>query len=135
MSTAQGLTEFASFISRNGGEEAKLWGNGSDFDNVIVGSLFDSFGLVKPWSYGRNRCYRTMKRMFGEGVNIAADGSKERVLYLNISTQEALSETARQRISDWFKVRTGANSVLLRFDAENAVKKRPSAQPVRHGRR
>ena len=73
--------------------------------------------------------------MFGEGVNIAADGSKERVLYLNISTQEALSETARQRISDWFKVRTGANSVLLRFDAENAVKKRPSAQPVRHGRR
>lgn len=75
------------------------------------------------------------KVMFGEGVNIAADGSKERVLYLNISTQEALSETARQRISDWFKVRTGANSVLLRFDAENAVKKRPSAQPLRHGRR
>ena len=47
VSTAQGLTEFASFISRNGGEEAKLWGNGSDFDNVIVGSLFDSFGLAK----------------------------------------------------------------------------------------
>ncbi len=74
VSTAQGLTEFASFISRNGGKEAKLWGNGSDFDNVIVGSLFDSFGLVKPWSYGRNRCYRTMKRMFGEDMKVSRYG-------------------------------------------------------------
>ena len=74
VSTAQGLTEFASFVSRNGGKEAKLWGNGSDFDNVIVGSLFDSFGLVKPWSYGRNRCYRTMKRMFGENVPLVRHG-------------------------------------------------------------
>lgn len=74
VSTAQGLTEFASFVSRNGGKEAKLWGNGSDFDNVIVGSLFDSFGLVKPWSYSRNRCYRTMKRMFGENVKVSRHG-------------------------------------------------------------
>ena len=63
VSTAQGLTEFASFVSRNGGKEAKLWGNGSD-----------SFGLVKPWSYSRNRCYRTMKRMFGEGVKVSRHG-------------------------------------------------------------
>ena len=74
VSTAQGLTEFAGFISRNGGKEAKLWGNGSGFDNVIVGSLFDSFGLVKPWSYGKNRCYRTMKRMFGENVPLVRQG-------------------------------------------------------------
>lgn len=74
VSTAQGLTEFASFVSRNGGKEAKLWGNGSDFDNVIVGSLFDSFGLAKPWSYSRNRCYRTMKRMFGEDVKVSRHG-------------------------------------------------------------
>ena len=74
VSTAQGLTEFASFVSRNGGKEAKLWGNGSDFDNVIVGSLFDSFGLVKPWSYSRNRCYRTMKRVFGGNVPLVRQG-------------------------------------------------------------
>ena len=74
VSTAQGLTEFASFIARNGGEEAKLWGNGSDFDNVIVGSLFDSFGLAKPWSYSKNRCYRTMKRLFGENLKLTHQG-------------------------------------------------------------
>ena len=74
VSTAQGLTEFASFIARNGGKEAQLWGNGSDFDNVIVGSLFDSFGLTKPWSYSKNRCYRTMKRLFGENVKLHPQG-------------------------------------------------------------
>lgn len=74
VSTAQGLTEFASFIARNGGKEAQLWGNGSDFDNVIVGSLFDSFGLTKPWSYSKNRCYRTMKRLFGENVKLRRQG-------------------------------------------------------------
>lgn len=74
VSTAQGLTEFASFVARNGGKEAQLWGNGADFDNVIVGSLFDSFGMVKPWSYSRNRCYRTMKRLFGENVKITRHG-------------------------------------------------------------
>ena len=74
VSTAQGLTEFASFITRNGGKEVQLWGNGADFDNVIVGSLFDSFGLAKPWSYGKNRCYRTMKRLFGENVKLSRQG-------------------------------------------------------------
>ena len=74
VSTAQGLTEFASFIARNGGKEAQLWGNGADFDNVIVGSLFDSFGLTKPWSYSKNRCYRTMKRLFGENVKLHRQG-------------------------------------------------------------
>jgi hypothetical protein len=26
------------------------------------------------WSYSRNRCYRTMKRMFGEGVKVSRHG-------------------------------------------------------------
>lgn len=74
VSTTQGLAEFASFVSRNGGKEAKLWGNGSDFDNVIVGSLYDSFNVVKPWSYAKNRCYRTMNRVFGENVPLVHQG-------------------------------------------------------------
>jgi len=70
VSTAQGLSEFSAFIARNGGRDMKLWGNGADFDNLIIGSLYESFSMDKPWSYGRNRCYRTLKRLFGEGVKI-----------------------------------------------------------------
>ena len=75
VSTAQGLAEFASFVARNGGKEAQLWGNGADFDNVIVGSLYGAFGLVKPWSYSRNRCFRTIKRLFGENLKIERQGT------------------------------------------------------------
>ena len=74
LSTEDGLGEFSYFVARNGGKKVELWGNGADFDNVIIGSLFDTFGLVKPWLYGKNRCYRTMKRMFGENVPLVHQG-------------------------------------------------------------
>ena len=51
------------FVAANGDRDVELWGNGADFDNTILGSLYDAFGLRKPWSYSRNRCYRTMKNI------------------------------------------------------------------------
>ena len=74
VTTAQGLSEFSAFLARNGGLQMQLWGNGADFDNVIIGSLYDSFGILKPWSYGKNRCYRTMKRRFGEHTPVVRHG-------------------------------------------------------------
>lgn len=53
------LANFSRFVGRQG--ECVVWGNGSDFDNVILGSLYESFKLRKPWSYSKNRCFRTMK--------------------------------------------------------------------------
>lgn len=72
-STASALTHFTDFVRLNGGKDAKLWGNGADFDNVILGSLYKSFGVNKPWSYGNNRCFRTIKNLKG------APGSPDRV--------------------------------------------------------
>lgn len=63
ISTLEALTRFGAFVAANGGRDVELWGNGADFDNVILGSLYDAFGLRKPWSYSRNRCYRTMKNL------------------------------------------------------------------------
>ena len=63
VSTLKALARFSTFVAANGDRDAEMWGNGADFDNVILGSLFDSFGLRKPWSYSRNRCYRTMKNL------------------------------------------------------------------------
>jgi len=47
--------------------ESKLecvWGNGADFDNIILGSAYERIGQKKPWSYAQNRCYRTLKDLF-----------------------------------------------------------------------
>ena len=51
------LTIFSEFV----GNDPFTWGNGADFDCTILGSLYSSFNLQKPWSYSKNRCFRTLK--------------------------------------------------------------------------
>lgn len=63
--TREALARFARFIEANGGSDSEIWGNGADFDNVILGSLYEDFGVKRPWSYSRNRCFRTMKNIRG----------------------------------------------------------------------
>jgi hypothetical protein len=41
---------------------AKVWGNGADFDNPIIGVAARMLGRKLPWQWG-NRCYRTMKNL------------------------------------------------------------------------
>lgn len=80
MNTHNALSAFSNFVFKNGGRDAQIWGNGSDFDNLILGSLYESFNISKPWSYGKNRCYRTMKREFGEGIPIKRYGTHHNAL-------------------------------------------------------
>lgn len=42
----------------------EVWGNGSDFDNVILESAYNRLGWTPPWTYKMNRCYRTMANIF-----------------------------------------------------------------------
>ena len=62
---ASALTDIMYFFQRNGGDKIELWGNGADFDNVILASLFETYLYKVPWSFSRNRCFRTMKRLSG----------------------------------------------------------------------
>ena len=61
--TVEALENFADFINANGARDVQLWGNGADFDNIILGSLYEDLGMKKPWSYSRNRCFRTMRNL------------------------------------------------------------------------
>lgn len=44
----------------------RVWGNGSDFDNAMLASLFTDMGLTPPWSFWRNRDMRTLMDAFPE---------------------------------------------------------------------
>jgi exodeoxyribonuclease VIII len=55
------LEDFGAYLRRNSVEA--MWGNGSDFDNIIWGSLYETFHVKRPWSYSQNRCFRTMKNL------------------------------------------------------------------------
>ncbi len=44
----------------------EMWGNGSDFDNVVLGNAYRETGLDLPWLFRNNRCYRTAKSLAPE---------------------------------------------------------------------
>lgn len=54
------LEAFAGWIEK----DDKIWGNGSDFDNVILANAYRLCGQELPWKFWNNRCYRTLKGLF-----------------------------------------------------------------------
>jgi exodeoxyribonuclease VIII len=50
----------------------EMWGNGSEFDNVLLSDLYafnnakfaDEGKIRRPWLYYNNRCFRTLKNLF-----------------------------------------------------------------------
>lgn len=60
VSINEAIHDFASWIH----PKTQVWGNGSDFDNVMVAETFRKHGKKLPWQFWNNRCYRTMKNMF-----------------------------------------------------------------------
>ena len=47
-----------------------VWGNGANFDNVILSNAYKAVGLEQPWPYWGDRCYRTIKAL---NPNVKAD--------------------------------------------------------------
>ncbi|MEH4205541.1 3'-5' exoribonuclease [Klebsiella pneumoniae] len=59
---AEVLSELSSFISRNADNPSylKVWGNGANFDNVILRSAYDRADQTCPWQFWNNSDVRTM---------------------------------------------------------------------------
>ena len=45
------------------GNHPIIWGNGADFDNVILANAYRAFSLKPPWAFWDSRCYRTLKNL------------------------------------------------------------------------
>lgn len=78
ISTQGLLQEFTEFLENTGGD-ILVWGNGADFDNVILGGLFASYGRQRPWSYRNNRCFRTAMALY-PGVTVVRQGTHHNAL-------------------------------------------------------
>lgn len=75
----QALTDLSKFIGSSEKAKVKVWGNGSDFDNVILANAYRSVNLDLPWKFYNNRCYRTMKGMFS-GIAMDRSGTHHNAL-------------------------------------------------------
>lgn len=59
------LHMFASYCSQSK-ERPRVWGNGVDYDNVVLRDCYEMFNIKTPWHFRDNRCYRTMKNLFNK---------------------------------------------------------------------
>jgi len=55
------------YVRRFGGRDAQVWGCGSDFDNALVRSAYRAVDVAREpaWMFWNNRCYRTLKSLYG----------------------------------------------------------------------
>ena len=57
-----------------------VWGNGSDFDNVILNNfIVKTVGRMPLWKFYNNRCYRTLKNLY-KGVEFERVGEHHNAL-------------------------------------------------------
>ena len=54
------------------GDATEIWGNGSDFDNVILMDAYKQHNMT--WNHRVNRCYRTLKSLM-PGIEIKRIGT------------------------------------------------------------
>lgn len=66
----KGLSDFATYVRMFGASTVKVWGCGSDFDNVILCNAYKALGSSQPWRFYNNRCYRTVRDSFPHLITI-----------------------------------------------------------------
>ena len=59
---------------------ALLWGNGSSFDNVIIGNAFDACRIPRPWEFWNDRDLRTLLALYPEAKQMPFEGTKHHAL-------------------------------------------------------
>lgn len=66
----QYLTEFIT-------KDDYVWGNSASFDLGILANAFKKTGVVIPWDYKKEMCYRTVMNLAGSlSVNIEFEGTR-----------------------------------------------------------
>jgi len=44
-------------------QRLRIWGNGANFDNVILANAYRSCGMATPWKHYQDRCFRTFREL------------------------------------------------------------------------
>lgn len=70
------LADFSHFVLSQVQDkgDVRMWGNGADFDNVILGNAFRRIDRSPPWTFRNNRCYRTVRAAHPTVLNMPRNG-------------------------------------------------------------
>ncbi|AHN84862.1 hypothetical protein Phi2_0053 [Vibrio phage phi 2] len=94
------------------GEPINMFGNGSEFDNVILNDAYEQLGIDLPWSYWCNQSVRTMLLMYrlvngNQQPDIKFEVVKHHALFDAMHEAKIIAETLRF-------VRDGIESVKMK---------------------
>lgn len=62
------------------GADTRVWGNGASFDNVILRGAYQRARQLQPWHWWNDRCYRTIKGLYGSDIKIERLGTHHHAL-------------------------------------------------------
>lgn len=61
----QVLQEFSDWIAEHSGHrEVRPYGNGAAFDLTLLNTAYRNAGIATPWSFARERCFRTIRNLY-----------------------------------------------------------------------
>jgi len=89
------LRELTKFVSGTmvtaQAEDARIWGNGADFDVAILNSLCKQFEVPSPFRYNSSRCARTVMAAYPDLKVRAPTGLAHHPYYDNLAMVQSLS--------------------------------------------
>lgn len=59
-SVLESMAFYIDCVSDLGNKKLYMWGNGKDFDNVILSAAYKKLSMKQPWDFRNNRCYRDL---------------------------------------------------------------------------
>jgi hypothetical protein len=79
--------------------EARIWGNGSSFDNAMLEAAYKAARIRRPWKFSNDRCYRTVRALFpdvplvrlGTHHNALDDARAQALTLMNIIVAKGLT--------------------------------------------
>ena len=106
VNTFEALSRFGLFVAANGDRDVELWGNGADFDNIILAAAYAAHGQPQPWGAWNGRCYRSLKGL-RPGIKLRRTGTHHDALDDAIS-QAAHAAELLNDIGGWETARAKA---------------------------
>jgi exodeoxyribonuclease VIII len=78
----EAMHQFGRFLTDKCAPEdhVKIWGNGVDFDCVLLKAHYRRAGLDAPWRFWNQRCFRTVKGLYPNVEPVARTGTHHNAL-------------------------------------------------------
>lgn len=109
-SIKQVLARFSMWVKKfAASDKVQIWGNGANFDNVLLREAYNYADMDAPWNWYNDRCYRTLKNLpAAKGTTLqrlgmhhnALDDAKTQALHAVDIMQRMNAAHALQDLSD-----------------------------------